>query len=80
MADAKLVCQRCGATEGLGQRIGPVVVVVGGVSKTVQLCCTAVLPCASRHGVDERTEDLAERIGQLYPPGRPEPLRRPGKD
>jgi hypothetical protein len=76
MADTELICQRCGATEGIGQRVGPVVVVVGGVSKTVQLCCT----CASRHGVDERTEDLAEQVGHLYPPKRPKPPRRPSKD
>ena len=72
MADIELVCQRCGATEGIGQRIGPVIVVVGGVSRTLQLSWT----CASHHGVDEHTQDLAERVGQLFPPGRPEPSRR----
>jgi hypothetical protein len=73
MADTKLVCQRCGATEGVGQRIGPVLVVVGRVRRTLQLCCT----CARGHGVGEDTGELAERVGQLYPPGRPEPPRQP---
>jgi hypothetical protein len=48
-------------------------VVVGGVRKTLQLCCT----CARKQDVGESTQDLAERVGQPYPPGRPEPLRRP---
>jgi hypothetical protein len=76
VADIELVCQVCGAIEGIGQGIGPVIVVVGGVSKTLQLCCA----CASRHGVDEHTQDLAERVGQLFPPGRPEPSRRPPRE